>query len=828
MPTLPRLSLVIIALLIWAPFPALAQLPAPEYHDNGQIKTVWEAAADGVSLNRTEFFSNGQLKNKATYREEQLNGLYQEFTAEGKPRLEISYKMGVEHGPFREYFANGNLKSAGEYIEGKLNGIQFIYFQDGKLSQEAVYYNDTLNGEVKIFFPNGQIRQASGYRYGKLWGPFKIYTETGTLNSYREYVDEVLQGPFLTFFDSGILQENGNFRDGQVTDKRVYNEQGILAVDVRFENGLKEGPYSEYYEDGILKIMRTYDDDAVVTERYFDQYGMEVSKEKASLDQQQDPSVEQLMLRAFGQPDFIILVVAIVISILGTAFVVSRYYKSLAATQDLIRPTLKPIEPEEQQPEPQEKDFLDPSSDRMYRGLIENVRSGIYVADADGKLIYANNTFAQLLGYRTKPETAGLNLEDNFSDPYRHENSFMQTLKQANAVYDYSFEYKKADGTDVVLSTSANLIFNDRGEVIGVQGVVQDITKQSQLQETIHTEKRKLEHLMDFFEEIDTIREIDVLHRYIIDGISEILESNRCSLMLVDADTNTLKVAEAIGMDDDIKTATKVGWGEPIAGQVAKEAKPLLIKNIEYDENLKSRKNPTYQGRSLMAAPLIYNEAMVGVLCVTDKKNEILHGEPFTGIDLKILVTIASKVVIALENVKVYNDLNLLTHTDPITQIYNYRLFSQSLEREIARQKREKTNLAIFMMDLDSFKSYNDTYGHLEGDELLKNLGHILKASLRETDIVCRYAGDEFCVVLPDTDAVGGQKAAEKVIAGVRDFPHFKRPVTISIGIAMYEADLDKKTFIKRADAALYDAKHSGKNCVRVFDPAKHKISEDS
>lgn len=66
------------------------------------------------------------------------------------------------------------------------------------------------------------------------------------------------------------------------------------------------------------------------------------------------------------------------------------------------------------------------------------------------------------------------------------------------------------------------------------------------------------------------------------------------------------------------------------------------------------------------------------------------------------------------------------------------------------------------------------------------------------------------------------------MVAGVRNFPHFKRPVTISIGIAMYEADLDKKTFIKRADAALYDAKHSGKNCVRIFDPAKHKISEDS
>ncbi|MBZ0165588.1 MAG: diguanylate cyclase [Candidatus Omnitrophica bacterium] len=812
----------ICCLLTLIPALSYAQLPPPEYHANGNIRTVWETAKDGVSLKLSEFYSNGQIKNKAVYTAGKLNGLYQEFTLDGQIRMEVSYKEGVEHGPFNEYFANGQLKSAGEYLDGKLNGRQFIYFQDGKPSQEAAYENDLLNGEVKIYFPNGQIRQVSHYRYGKQWGQFRIFSESGSLLSYREYVDEVLQGPFQSYYEDGVLQEKGVFRDGQVVQKSSYNPQGILNVIVNFDKGLKDGDYFEYYDNGALKIIKKYDDDLMVTERYFDLSGMEVSKSPDPT--REEPSVEQLMLRAFGQRDFIVLIIAVVLSIVGTAFVVSMYFKSLAARAPLPSPELKPAA-ESASEEHQEADFIDPDSDRMYRSLIENVRSGIYLTDAQGKLIYGNNTFAQLLGYSTKPETAGLNLENIFSDPYRHEKSFLETMKDSNAVYDYSFEYQKTDGTDVVLSTSANHVFNDRGEIIGVQGVVQDITEQSHLQETIHTEKRKLEHLMYFFETIDTLRAMDVLTRFIIDGISEILESNRCSLMLVEADKKSLVVCEAIGMDDDIKAVTKVGWGEPIAGQVAKEGKPLLIKNIEYDERLKGRKNPAYQGRSLMAAPLIYNEAMVGVLCVTDKKNEILHGEPFTNIDLKILVTIASKVVIALENVKLYTDLNLLTHTDPITQIFNYRLFSQSLDHQIARQKREKTELAIFMMDLDSFKSYNDTFGHLEGDELLKNLGHILKENLRETDIVCRYAGDEFCVVLPDTNKEGAMKAAQKVVTGVGSFPHFKRPVTISIGIAMYESELDKKAFIKRADAALYDAKHSGKNTVKIFDPDKHKTA---
>jgi diguanylate cyclase (GGDEF)-like protein len=188
-----------------------------------------------------------------------------------------------------------------------------------------------------------------------------------------------------------------------------------------------------------------------------------------------------------------------------------------------------------------------------------------------------------------------------------------------------------------------------------------------------------------------------------------------------------------------------------------------------------------------------------------------MEGRSFEDIDLKIMKLIAHKVATVIDNICVLTELNLLTTTDPMTNVYNYRKFLNGLDHEIQRFNREKMKLYVFMIDIDDFKSYNDTFGHPEGDELLRGVGEILKKNLRATDLVCRYAGDEFCLVVSDLAQDDVQKVAQKIISAVEAFP-FKRKVTVSIGIAMFEEGLSKKDFIKKADTALYQAKHSGKN----------------
>ena len=127
------------------------------------------------------------------------------------------------------------------------------------------------------------------------------------------------------------------------------------------------------------------------------------------------------------------------------------------------------------------------------------------------------------------------------------------------------------------------------------------------------------------------------------------------------------------------------------------------------------------------------------------------------------------------------------------------------------RAQRYKHALSLIMLDIDSFKSYNDKFGHLKGDEILKQVAEILKKNCRHVDIVARYGGEEFMVILPDTEIKGAKILAEKIRNAVQEIK-----LTVSAGVAGYEKDMTKDEFIEKVDKALYKAKADGKNKVCV------------
>ncbi len=161
----------------------------------------------------------------------------------------------------------------------------------------------------------------------------------------------------------------------------------------------------------------------------------------------------------------------------------------------------------------------------------------------------------------------------------------------------------------------------------------------------------------------------------------------------------------------------------------------------------------------------------------------------------------------------------LATH-DKLTKFYNRRAFYIFLENDIKRLKRINTKLSLLMIDIDYFKNINDTYGHLTGDMVLRSLSDIIRSTLREIDIAGRYGGEEFLILLPDSDAKGAKIAAEKlrkqVEKSVIDPDNLKIKLTISIGIAEFIANEDLDSLIARVDKALYVAKNSGRNVTVV------------
>jgi len=183
--------------------------------------------------------------------------------------------------------------------------------------------------------------------------------------------------------------------------------------------------------------------------------------------------------------------------------------------------------------------------------------------------------------------------------------------------------------------------------------------------------------------------------------------------------------------------------------------------------------------------------------------------KPFNPVEIRIVVQRAvERFLLSTSEVKkdYYAQLSII---DELTGVYNHRYFKGFIVMEFTRLMRQTEKLSLLMIDIDDFKKYNDTHGHVLGDELLRKLAQLFKDALRQVDTVCRYGGEEFVVVLPRADKGGAQIVAKRIITLVNLY----LPVSVSIGIATYPDDSkDHTEIVSKADAALYSAKQAGKN----------------
>ncbi|MEV4809696.1 diguanylate cyclase [Micromonospora avicenniae] len=214
--------------------------------------------------------------------------------------------------------------------------------------------------------------------------------------------------------------------------------------------------------------------------------------------------------------------------------------------------------------------------------------------------------------------------------------------------------------------------------------------------------------------------------------------------------------------------------------------------------------------------------AALGVLALYDR----LGADEFDDDDLVTLRTFASHAAVAVENVRGHEEAQRLSLTDPLTGLWNYRYLRESIRREVERASRFGRMLSVLALDLDRFKAVNDTYGHPAGDTVLTEFARRLRGEIREVDLAFRQGGEEFVLLLPETDARGAAIVAERLGAAIRDtsMPVESRPgspvpvrVTVSIGIAVYPDHASTgQQVLEAADDALYAAKAAGRDTYRV------------
>jgi diguanylate cyclase (GGDEF)-like protein len=239
---------------------------------------------------------------------------------------------------------------------------------------------------------------------------------------------------------------------------------------------------------------------------------------------------------------------------------------------------------------------------------------------------------------------------------------------------------------------------------------------------------------------------------------------------------------------------------------VAQCGKPAIVNDAPRDARFSARVDTRtqFETRSILCAPLVSRGRTIGVLEIINKQ-----AGPFTRADLQLVLTLVEPCAIAIENAILFQRTEQLTITDDLTRLFNSRYLNLYLGREIKRCKRHGIPLSVIFLDLDGFKGINDQYGHLAGSGTLTEVGRILAEGVRESDILARYGGDEFVVVLPETPASGALVIAEPQGIAAR--------ISASFGISTYpDHALSPEGLIQKADQAMYRVKEREKNGIEV------------
>ncbi|MFH0802132.1 MAG: diguanylate cyclase [bacterium] len=260
---------------------------------------------------------------------------------------------------------------------------------------------------------------------------------------------------------------------------------------------------------------------------------------------------------------------------------------------------------------------------------------------------------------------------------------------------------------------------------------------------------------------------------------------------------------------------------EGLLGWVTAYQKPLLM------EDTRDTRLPAvleYE-RSAIILPLITENEVFGIFYIGTTDPGTYHTE-----DLALASTVAYPAAMAIRNAELYQKMTTLAITDGLTGLYAHRYFQERLVEEIRWAERYSKHLSLLMLDTDHFKKYNDALGHPEGDKLLVDISTLLRSYTRESDLVCRYGGDEFSLVLRETGKEEAVKIAERIRhAFSLRFNRENIKITASIGVAAFPEDAKTKSdLIAQADAALYRSKAGGRNKVTAAAPVKMELESEN
>ena len=334
----------------------------------------------------------------------------------------------------------------------------------------------------------------------------------------------------------------------------------------------------------------------------------------------------------------------------------------------------------------------------------------------------------------------------------------------------------------------------------------------------------QLSTLYEVGKAISSVLDFRKLQNMILEIVVKVIKAERGSLMLLDDSEKILTIGVAIGLSEEVTRDTRLEIGESVAGWVVKTCQPLFVRNTQTDKEFHTIKKAHIRAGTLMCVPLMAKDKLLGTLNVSRSEPE-----SFSDKDFELFVNLANQAAIAIDNARLYR----YAVTDEMTRLYNHRYFQQRLDEELQRADRYENFVSLIILDVDHFKKFNDTYGHPEGDRVLKTVARLIEKSVREVDIPARYGGEEFVVICPEKNGEGSLTPAERIRSAIEGYDFRiegkKIQITVSLGVACYpDQARSKAELIQKADFALYYSKHHGRNQATLYNAVMNRQSDQN
>jgi len=496
-------------------------------------------------------------------------------------------------------------------------------------------------------------------------------------------------------------------------------------------------------------------------------------------------------------------------------------------------------------------------SETRFRALFNQNHDGVFIIGLDGKTKDANQRAAEMLKYSIEELKEGKDRGELAAPETPSKNSFVRVLAGEH-IPIFERMFSKKDGSTVPVEINLELVRDEDGTPLHVQSIVRDITERKQAEDALQKANEQLNQQNEYLSILHQVT-LDLLNRHNIDELLQVIVDR--AVILLDAPFGELMlekdgelIVQTFSQNQSSLKGDRVGRAEAKLSWSAFDTKmPAILDNYSTYPD----RRDVYSETTLHAVvdlPVLVRGKCIGVLAMGRSQ----AGYVFSETQIKNGLLFAQLVALVLDNAQLFSaaeyeiserkqaedalqkandqlradmekieqlkeELREQAIHDPLTKLYNRRYLNETLAREIARAERENNPLSVIISDIDHFKMINDTYGHSVGDRFLVEIANLMKNHARGSDIVCRYGGEEFLLVLPGTIISSAAKRAEEIRQKCTEIiiQHEGKDlmVTMSFGVATYpdHGEAAEEIIIK-ADKALYRAKAQGRNRTVMFE----------